>query len=365
MDEHKRAADLMRGIAELDRELVGLLQRRAELVGDLSPLRSGVARYAPIVDAAYLHELEQSGAPSVSPEAIRSVFLAIDTACRRYESAPRVAFTGAEGGFGWLAARSYFGPDADFVRVDSSLGAIDELSRSRADFAFVPYESPSEGPIFPNIQAIAAADVRLVGERHRTQRLALVSRTGDAERVERLYVTPSDRAAAARYIESNHPRAVILEVRSPVAACDLAADNDASAAIVPSESVLGGVLRVARADIGDAGAVSARYGVVARLPAPRSGNDATALLFSVVDRPGALHDLLQHFKERSCNLRRIQSRPIPGEGWEYVFYVEVSGHVTDRPLVAALEGVKRETKMLKIVGSFSLDSAEPGEHLLR
>jgi chorismate mutase/prephenate dehydratase len=48
-----------------------------------------------------------------------------------------------------------------------------------------------------------------------------------------------------------------------------------------------------------------------------------------------------------------------------VFYVEVSGHVTDRPLVAALEGVKRETKMLKIVGSFSLDSAEPGEHLLR
>ena len=101
-----------------------------------------------------------------------------------------------------------------------------------------------------------------------------------------------------------------------------------------------------------------RYAIVGRLPAPRSGSDATALLFSVHDRPGALHAILAHFKERSCNLRRIQSRPVPGEGWEYVFYVEVSGHMTDRSLVAALEGVKREAKMLKILGSFPLEFPE-------
>ena len=98
-----------------------------------------------------------------------------------------------------------------------------------------------------------------------------------------------------------------------------------------------------------------RYAILSRLPAPRSGTDATALLFSVHDHPGALHDLLQHFKERNCNLRRIQSRPVPGEGWEYLFYVEVSGHTTDRALVAALEGVKREAKTLKIIGSFPLE----------
>jgi chorismate mutase/prephenate dehydratase len=50
---------------------------------------------------------------------------------------------------------------------------------------------------------------------------------------------------------------------------------------------------------------------------------------------------------------------VQGEGWEYVFYVEVGGHMTDRPLVAALEGVKREAKMLKIVGSFPLEVPDP------
>src|SRR6185437_11388515 len=138
-------------------------------------------------------------------------------------------------------------------------------------------------------------------------------------------------------------------------AWELASENKGSAAIVPRGAIGAQDLHVARENIGDDGEVRIRYGIVSRLPAQRSGADATALLFSVHDHPGALHDILQHFKERSCNLRRIQSRPVHGEGWEYVFYVEVSGHLSDRALVSALEGVKREAKMLKIVGSFPLD----------
>jgi chorismate mutase/prephenate dehydratase len=91
----------------------------------------------------------------------------------------------------------------------------------------------------------------------------------------------------------------------------------------------------------------------------RTGHDATALLFGVHDRPGALYDVLSSFKEKNCNMRRIQSRAVPGgDGWEYVFYVEVTGHVTDRPVVAALEGVKQKARLLKIIGSFPLDVAD-------
>src|SRR5262249_7330761 len=132
-----------------------------------------------------------------------------------------------------------------------------------------------------------------------------------------------------------------------------------TAAIVPTGCMGANELRVARENIGDEGEVRIRYGIVSRLPAPRSGTDATVLLFGVHDRPGALHDVLLHFKERNCSLRKIQSHPVPGERWEYVFYVEVSGHMTDRPLVAALEGVKRDAKMLKIIGSFPLEFPDP------
>lgn len=359
MDERKRIEELRRQLLDTDMEILRTIERRVRAAQELSKLRSGTARYAPIADGTHMAALEkQVGAP-IQADSIRPIFNAIDAACRIFEVVPRVAFIGAEGGFGWMAARSYFGSAAELVRADAPATAIDEVARQRAEFAVVPYESLKDGPIFPTIQAIASSDLKLVGERELDQVLTLMNGSGNPADIEKIYVAAHDHVACVRYLESNHPRALVLDVRSPIMAWELASENHGSAAIVPRGAVGTHDLRVARENIGDDGEIKIRYGVVSRLPAQRSGADATAILFSVHDRPGALHDILQHFKERSCNLRRIQSRPVAAEGWEYVFYVEVSGHMTDRSLVAALEGVKREAKMLKIVGSFPLEHPDP------
>ncbi|HEY4122420.1 MAG TPA: prephenate dehydratase domain-containing protein [Byssovorax sp.] len=358
MDERQRLHELENQLGALDVELLRSIERRARLAQDLAKLRTGTAKYAPVADGAHLAALEKAAQGPIAPAAIRPIFSAIDAACRVFETVPRVAFVGVEGGFGWMAARAYFGAAAELVRTDVAASAVEEVARSRAEFAVVPYESLKDGPIFPTILAIASADLKLVGEHEVTQELLLVNATGNPADVEKLYVAPQDHVACVHYVESNHPRALVLDVRSPVMAWELASENHGSAAIVPRGSIGATDLQVARENIGDEGDVRVRYGVLSRMPAPRSGHDATALLFGVHDRPGALHAILQHFKERNCNLRRIQSRPVPGEGWEYVFYVEVSGHATDRPLVAALEGVKREAKMLKIIGSFPLEFPE-------
>ncbi|MFO0760875.1 MAG: prephenate dehydratase domain-containing protein [Byssovorax sp.] len=355
MDDRKRLDELRQKLLEQDLELVRALEKRARTAQELGKLRTGTARFAPTADGTHLATLEKAVGHPLSPAAIRPIFTAIDAACRVFEVAPRVVYVGADGGFGWAACRAHFGLGAELCHSPSPAIAIEEVARSRADFAVVPYESLKEGPIFPTIQAIAAADLKVVGERELTQALTLVNATGNPADVEKIYVAPQDHLACVQYLESNHPRALVIDVRSPLMAWELASEDHGSAAIVPRGTVGARALRVARENIGDGGEARMRYAVLSRLPAPRSGSDATALLFSVHDHPGALHDLLQHFKERNCNLRRIQSRPVPGEGWEYLFYVEVSGHTTDRALVAALEGVKREAKTLKIIGSFPLE----------
>ncbi|WP_438009211.1 prephenate dehydratase domain-containing protein [Sorangium sp. So ce321] len=359
MDERKRLEELRRQLTELDQEILRGIERRARIAHDLAKLRTGTARFAPTADAAHIQTLERAVTPPFPQRAVRPIFVAIDAASRAFEVAPRVAYLGAEGDFGWTAAHDHFGVGGEFVRADSPAAAIEEVARSRADFAVVPYESFKEGPIFPTIQAIGGADLKVVGERQLAQALDLVNRSGNLADVERVYCSPQDHVACVNYLELQHPRALVLDVRCPQVAWDLAAENEGSAAIVPRGFDGGQELRIARENVGDEGEVRIRYAVLSRLPASRSGHDATALLFSVHDRPGALHDILQHFKERSCNLRRVHSRPVPGEGWDYVFYVEVSGHTTDRALVAALEGVKRETKMLKIIGSFPLERPDP------
>src|SRR5262249_40458075 len=155
------------------------------------------------------------------------------------------------------------------------------------------------------------------------QALSLVNLSGSPADVRKVYASPQDHAACATYLEAHHGDLFVHDVRSPLVASELAAEDATAAAIVPRGFAPQKELRVARENVGDEGEARIRYGIVGRLPAPRSGADATALLFSVHDRPGALHAILAHFKERNCNLRRIQSRPVPGEGWEYLFYVEV------------------------------------------
>lgn len=359
MDERKRLEELRGQLLDMDLELLHALERRARLTQDLARLRTGTSRFAPPADGTHLQALEKAVAAPLSASAIRPIFTAIDAACRVYEVAPRVAFLGAEGGFGWMTARAQFGLAAELVRAETVAAAIEEVARSRADFAVVPYETLHDGPILPTILAIAAADLKVVGERQVTEVLALVNASGNPADAEKIYVAAQDHLGCIHYLETNHPRVPTLAVRSPALAWELASENPGSAAIVPHGSAFARELRVARENIADEGEARVRYAVISRLPAPRSGADVTAVIFSVHDHPGALHDILQHFKERSCNLRRIQSRPVAAQSWEYVFYVEVSGHTTDRGLVAALEGVKREAKMLKIIGSFPLEFPDP------
>jgi len=359
MDERKRLEELRGQLAEIDHQILRQLERRARIAQDIIRMRTGTARSAPVADGHHIQALEQAAQPPLPASAVRPVFVAIDAACRVLEVVPRVVFLGTEGGFGWTAAQDHFGQTAELVHSETVASAIDEVARSRAEFAVVPYESLKDGPIFPTIQAIAGADLKLVGEHELTQTLVLVNASGSAGDAEKIFVAATDRFATVKYLQANHPHATVIEVGSPIAALEQAREGAQSAAIVPRGALAREVdLRIARENIGDEGEVRIRYGVVSRLPAPRSGADATALLFGVHDRPGALHEVLHYFKDKNVNLRRIQSRPIPGEGWEFVFYVEVFGHATDRNLVAALEGIKREAKMLKIVGSFPLERPE-------
>ena len=66
--------------------------------------------------------------------------------------------------------------------------------------------------------------------------------------------------------------------------------------------------------------------------------------------------MLSHFAERGINLQKIQSRPVRAASWDYIFYVEVTGHATDRAVVTALEAVKGSTRYLKLLGSFPTET---------
>ncbi len=351
-DNKRRLQELREQIREADLGLLKALESRAALNREARQLLEGEP---PVADRGEREALEalEAAATGVLPDgAVRSIFSEIHAVGRGIEQPVRIAYLGPEGGFSHAVAQHQFGPGASFIESTTVADALDEVVRGRAVFAVFPFESSIEGLVQASINALEQTELVLVSERSMPATYDLMSRAERLGDVDKVYATAAAHAACERFLEAELPRVTVVDVRSPVAAAALSRDDEESAAVVPEPSGRAAGLSVLQANVGDSADMHFRYGVAGARPASRSGQDTTCLLFNADDSPGALYDVLRHFAERGINLKKLQSRPVANGGLDFLFYVEVSGHVTDRAVVTALESVKRQTKYLRVLGSF-------------
>ena len=88
----------------------------------------------------------------------------------------------------------------------------------------------------------------------------------------------------------------------------------------------------------------------------RSGHDKTSLLFAVKDEIGILYKMLRPFAEAGINLTKIESRPMvkwrPSGGWEYIFFLDIEGHISTPPVSRAVRQLEKNCHFLKVLGSY-------------
>jgi len=300
----------------------------------------------------WLERLVQGSSGDMPAASLRAIFETIRAAGRAIEQPVRVAYLGPEGAFCHQMTRGYFGATSALIECGDVADALEEVERGRAAFATFPFESSVDGLVQTSVTALAGTELVMVGERTLPATFQLMGRGRPIADIEKVYATPVAHAACQRFLDKEVPRVTVIDVRSAAVASELAAEDETAAAIAPEQSGRDRGLEVLRGNVGDVPDVKIRYGIASARPAMRSGNDLTCLLFSVDDSPGALFDVLRHFAERGINLKRLHSRPVQREAWDYVFYVEIGGHVTERPVITALEAVKRTTKYLKVLGSY-------------
>ncbi|MEZ4227064.1 MAG: prephenate dehydratase domain-containing protein [Polyangiaceae bacterium] len=351
-DKKRRLQEVREQIRDADLALLKALEARAALNHEARRLLEGEPPVADRGEREALDALEAASSGVLPVGAVRSIFSEIHAVGRGIEQPIRIAYLGPEGGFSHAVAQHQFGPSATFLECPTVAEALDEVVRARAVFAVFPFESSIEGLVQASINALEPTDLVLVAERSMPATYDLVSHADELGAVKKIYATAAAHAACERFVAAEMPNVAVVDVRSPVQAIELARAEAGAAALVPEASGRAANLCVLRANVGDSADMHFRYGVAGARPASRSGQDTTCLLFNVDDTPGALFDILRHFAERGINLKKLQSRPMVNGGLDYLFYVEISGHVTDRAVVTALESVKRQTKYLRVLGSF-------------
>ena len=349
-DPRREKEELRQRRSEIDGQILALLVKRAKLSRDWASAHPGEGPTLPSSERETLDQLAGGPIGELPPDAVRSLFREIHATCRALEAPLRVAYAGVAGGRAYAAARKQFGVAAELVAEVDARAAIADVEGKRASFAVLPYETTAEGPDHATLLALKASDLKIVAVHEVETALCLMSHAATAAEISKVYATADARAKAKASLGELVARAVIVDVASPIDACRLAAQEPGAAALALASVGRSFDLAV----VAEASTLGQRerYCVVATRPASRTTRDATSLLFTSSDEPGALFEVLKHFAERGVNLRKIHSRPAEGEGWDYLFFLEVTGHVTDRAVTTALEGVKKQTKMLKVLGSY-------------
>ncbi len=356
-DTKRELDDLRQQMIRLDEELLRTLERRAAASRRVGEIRSAQPPTLPVTDRASQRALVARASGVMPEDALREIFREVYACALSLELPVNIAFAGPEGGTGHACARGRFGAWSRLVPCDDVAAALDEVSRRRVEFAVVPFETSADGPVHGTIAALVAHELKIVEVLDASFDLHLMNKSGDAGDIAKVYATPADHAECASGLAkaedaAGRHRFTMIDARSPLVACQLAAEDPQGAAV--ARELVGSHERlvIARRGVREKLADRARYAVVGSRPSRQTGADVTAVAFSVHDTPGALLDVLKQLAERGLNMTKIQSRPTDGEGWNYLFFVEIAGHATDRAVISAFEDVRRLTKLFKVLGSY-------------
>ena len=357
-DKKAKLKNLRDSIAAIDEQLLRQLEVRAEKSLQIHRLLEGEPVQADPGYRSKLKQLLQQAGQALPKESLARIFEEVFAAARALEEPVKVACMGPEGAFSGLVAKQQFGASVTLLECATVAEALEQVVRGRAAYAVFPFESSVDGLVQSSIRELERTDLVMVAERAMPATYDLVA-TEESPRIETIFTTASAHAACELFLEREFPEAKVVDVRSPARAVSGTVDNDNSAALIPAPTGRAESLTPLRSNVGDMADMHFRYGVAGNRPAPRSGHDTTCLLLSVDDSPGALYDVLRHLAERRINMKKLQSWPVADQAWHYVFYVEIAGHPSDRPVVTALEAVKRSTKYFRLLGSFPSRVAPP------
>ena len=354
---HRDAIDV------LDREILARLNERAVHAQAIGALKAGTGSpaYRPDREANVLARLcEQNGGP-LSDAAIVGVFRQVMSACLALEQKLRIAYLGPAGTFSHAAVGRHFGQFVDALPC----ATIDEIFRAgesgRADYVVVPVENSTEGAVGRTLDLMYSTELSICGEIKLRVQQNLLSNAGDLDRITKVYSHAQSLAQCAQWLARHLPRVARIPVSSNAEAARLASqENDAGAIAGELAASLYGVTVIAP-HIEDEPNNTTRFWVLGHQTVPRSGHDETSLVMSAVNRPGAMHALLEPFARHGVSMTRIESRPARTGLWEYLFFVDILGHREDPTVAAALAELSAKASFLKLLGSYPADRLLP-EH---
>jgi chorismate mutase/prephenate dehydratase len=348
--------ELRQRIDSVDRQIQDLIAERAGYARQVGvakgPLKQAIDYYRPEREAQVLRAVADRNTGPLSNEELLRVFREIMSACLAQQNPLKIAYLGPEGTFSQAAVQKHFGHSVIAIPMSSIEEVFGEVENGNADFGVVPVENSTEGAVHHTFDMFLTTPLKICGEIELRVHQNLLSRATDMSQIERVYSHAQSLAQCRSWLRRNLPKAEKIAVSSNAEAARRARNAEDAAAIAGLAAAQVYGLKVLAPNIEDRPDNTTRFMVLGRELFPPSGHDKTSLLLAIKDQPGALYQLLTPLAKHGVSMTRIESRPARGAKWEYVFFIDVEGHIEGGPLQAALADLGPVAGQLKILGAY-------------
>ncbi len=247
----------------------------------------------------------------------------------------------------------YFGEEVDSFNVDTFRDAMLAIDEGSADFAVLPIENSSAGIVSEIYDLLVEFENYIVGEQIIRIEHCLMAVPGtNLEDIRTVYSHPQSLMQSAHYLMEAGWQQISMK-NNAFAAKKVAEEKDKTQAAIAGETaakIYG--LDILKRGVNDVKNNSTRFIIITNQKVFATNAAKISLCFEVSHESGALYHALSHLMYNGLNVTKIESRPIAGRNWEYRFFLDFEGNLTDSAVRNALRGLREETRNMKVLGNY-------------
>ena len=264
----------------------------------------------------------------------------------------RVAFQGEPGAYSEQAVFEYF-KAVETHPCESFDDVFSAVSSGLCEFGLIPIENSLAGSIHQNYDLLLRNNLYIVGEYFLRVRHCLIALPGATKGdIQKVISHPQALGQCAGYLrkEGYRPEAVYDTAGSVKMLKEIQAKD--TAAIASRRAAELYKMQILEEGIEDNPENYTRFLSISPKPVVPAGDSKTSIVFTLKNTPGALFKALSVFALRDIDLTKIESRPLAGKPWEYLFYIDFMGAETEAHVTKALDHLNEYALMLRVLGSY-------------
>ena len=351
---------MRQGIDRIDDDLVRLISERAQLVEQVARIKkeNGETHFCRLDrEQQIIRRVCKLNPGPMNNRFFAFLFRELMSASLALEQEQKVAYLGpGEGTHTYAALRKQFGHAAQPIPCDDIDLIFREVESERCHYGVVPVENSVGGTVYQTMDRLMVSDLKICAEVQMRVRFSLWGRSPvpDLHSIRNLYGHEQALMQCKRWLQVHMPQAQFIPMTSAGAGIQAVLNGgEADAAIAsPTAGDSSDDLHRLSEGLEDDPNNTTRFLIIGRQASAACGHDKTSVLFATKNKPGALYDMLACFVDQGVSMSRLESRPSQRGIWDYVFFVDLAGHIDDPPLAEALSCLRDKAMMVKHLGSY-------------